>query len=369
MSGHKTFRSTKKRRKTPKIRKKRPPGTAPGETGDLEVKPTKVSVFSYSGEHFTEYKDKVAEDRIKNLDENATNWVDISGTGSYATIKEIGDKFNLHALSIEDVVNANQRSKIEHYDDTTFIVTRMIPSADKTVTRQLSIFVVKNTVITIHAGSKDCLDPVRDRLRGPASQIRKMGANYLVYAIIDAVIDTYFPVLENFADHLDFLEENLMLDTSEEEISIGRIHDVKSELLLLRRIIWGHRELLNEVLRDPPKASGEDLSIYWRDCFDHTLQQLDLVETYRDVCSSLMDLRFSISNTKSNEVMKVLTVIASIFIPLTFIAGLYGMNFNSDKSGYNMPELHWRFGYPAVLILMFLMASGMLVYFKKKKWI
>ena len=173
-------------------------------------------------------------------------------------------------------------------------------------------------------------------------------------------------MLEHFADHLDFIEESLL--NSSEEISVNKIHEVKSELMLLRRIIWAHREMVYSLVRDQPKQFDQDTMVYIRDCYDHTLQQLDLVETYRDVGSGLMDLSFSTSNKKSADIMKVLTIVASIFIPLTFIAGIYGMNFNVQSSPWNMPELNWYFGYPFALGLMTVVAIGLLVYFKIKKW-
>lgn len=357
----------KKRNKTPKVRKKAPPGSRPGSFFTDKYAKASIRLMRYTEEDFYEQELHSFEALNNELKDDEIAWVDICGLDDHQLLRQLATKFDLHHLAIADVVDANQRAKSELYASNLYVVLRMISDPDELVTEQLSIFVGKSFVITIQEKSGDCLEPIRERLRNKIGIIRSLAAGYLAYAIMDSVVDIYFPVLERFADHLDITEEHLLEDP--DSISVVSIHDIKKELLVLKGLIWGHRDLLYSIVREPPSYFSKESQIYIRDCYDHTIQQLELVETYRDVGSNLMDLYFSCADRKANEIMKVLTVVASIFIPLTFIAGIYGMNFNPQSSPLNMPELNWYFGYPMAVGLMIAVAAGLLIYFRVKKWI
>ena len=355
----------KKRQKTPRIQKKHPPGSAPGTIGKSDSSKVKIEVYSYNKDSYEVHKYHSFDDLVMGIKPGYNHWINVADLQNEKLIGQIGKHFKLHNLSLEDVIHTQQRSKAEQYDENLYVVMRVTPVLSELNTQQLSLFVGEKFVITFQETSKDCLYPIRERLKH-GNRIKASSAGYLAYAIIDTVVDTYFPILESFADHLDYIEESLL--SSSEEIPISKIHEIKSELMLLRRVIWSHREMVYSIVREEPKQLDSDTMVYVRDCYDHTLQQLDLVETYRDVGSGLMDLSFSTSNKKSADIMKVLTIVASIFIPLTFIAGVYGMNFNVQTSPWNMPELNWYFGYPIALGSMFTVAAGLLIYFKIKKW-
>ncbi len=357
----------KKRNKTPKIRKKSLPGSRPGSFSTDKYAKASIRLVRYSESHYLEKEVDSFEALQKDIHSEEMTWIDICGLNDHQLLRQLATKFDLHSLAIADVVDANQRAKSDIYTSNLYVVLRMISDPNDLITEQLSVFVGKNFVITIQEKPGDCLEPIRERLRNKVGMIRSSAAGYLAYAIMDAVVDIYFPVLEKFADHLDHMEEKLL--EHPESISIVSIHDIKKELLVLKGLIWGHRDLLYSIVRETPTFFSKDSLVYIRDCYDHTIQQLELIETYRDVGSNLMDLYFSSADRKANEIMKLLTVVASIFIPLTFIAGIYGMNFNTQASPLNMPELNWYFGYPTALGLMISVAAGLLIYFRKKKWI
>ncbi len=308
-------------------------------------------------------------DQLSNhFDETMVTWINVDGLGDTHTIRKIGELFGLHSLALEDVINVHQRAKVEPYSDHLFIVTRLIAliAPDHLESEQISIFLGKNYVVTFQQRPGDCFDPVRERIRTSRGRIRTAGADYLAYALIDAVIDSYFPVVEKFADHLEELEDQVAMRQSPEVID--RIHEVRNDLLLLRRSVRPHRDALNELVRDEHPLICSETRVFLRDCYDHTIQLIDLLEVYREMCADLRDYYLSIVSNRMNEVMKVLTIIATIFIPLGFIAGLYGMNFNTSLPG-NMPELNVPYGYEGVIALMFLVAAGMLVFFWRSGWI
>jgi len=265
------------------------------------------------------------------------------------------------------MVNANQRPKLEDYPDHIFVVLRMPRIEEEEFrTEQLGLFFGAGYVLTFQERAGDCFEPVRKRLRD-IPRNRFLQADYLAYALLDAIIDSYFPVLEAFAERLDDLEDRIALQPNAE--MIGEIFEMKHAMLAVRRAVWPTRDLLNAMLRDAVPLISDTTRTYLRDCYDHAVRIIDLVETYRELSAGLMEFYQSSVGHRMNEIMKVLTIIATIFIPLTFIAGIYGMNFNPDRSPWNMPELNWYWGYPAALLAMAALALMMIVYFRRRRWL
>ncbi len=294
-------------------------------------------------------------------------WVNVDGLGDANIISQLGEIFGLHRLALEDVINVHQRPKVEQYDRYLFLVAHMLFLSESLETEQVSFFVGKGFVLTFQEQVRDCFDPVRDRIRKGLERIRGAPADYLVYALLDAILDSYFPILERYGERLEALEEEII--TNPDEKTISRIHQNKRDLLALRRALWPLRDAINSLLRDATAFFAAETRIYLRDCYDHTIQIIDMLESYRETASSLLDIHLSSISNRMNEVMKVLTIIATIFMPLTFLAGIYGMNFNPEKSPWNMPELNWRWGYPFALGLMFAIFAGLAAYFRRKRWL
>lgn len=360
---------TRRKIATPRIRKRTPPGAMPGVVPampDVVRQKAKLTMISYSEHHYEERNVESLQDAHLKIPASGVLWLHVEGTIDPAFLEDLGTRFGLHRLALEDVVNSHQRAKIERYKDHSYMVLRLMQGGSLAYTDQLNIFVGDHFVVTLLEHKSEGLQPVKDRLHNTIGRIRQLGAGYLAYALIDAVVDTYFPLLEREADRLDDLEDNILKVPYGE--TLAGIHEVKRELLMMRRVVWAHRELVYGLMRDAPSQFDEETSFYLRDCYDHTMQQLDLVETYRDVGSNLMDLSFSLSNSRASDVMKVLTVVSTLFMPMTFISGVYGMNFNTDISPWNMPELSWMFGYPFALTLMFSAAGSMLYFFYRKGW-
>jgi len=294
-------------------------------------------------------------------------WINVDGLADLELIRRLGEVFGLHRLALEDVVNVHQRPKVEEYEGHTFIVTRMIHDGEGLTTEQVSMFLGPDVVLTFQERPGDCFQPVRDRLRRSQGIIRTRQADYLAYALLDAVIDSYFPVLEALGERLERLEEAVM-DRPHDAHAV-EIHDMKRDLLTVRRAVWPQREMANILSREALPHVSHRTRVYLRDCYDHAIQLMDLVETYREIASGLLDVYLSSVSARMNEVMKVLTIIATIFIPLTFISGLYGMNFDRDASPWNMPELGWYWGYPFALGVMAAIAIGLLIAFWRIGWI
>jgi magnesium transporter len=318
--------------------------------------------------------DKLEEREITNMEDLASfvgkwpvTWVNVDGLGDLGVLRRIGEIFGIHQLILENVVNVPQRAKGQAFEERLFIVSRMVTLNEKLETEQMSIFTGDNFVVSFQEKPGDCLDPVRDRIRKSLGRIRQLGPDHLLYALLDAVIDNYFPVLEKYGEILEGVEDQVVLKPDNETLS--QIHEIRRELLILRRAAWPMREVANWLLRETIPIITPETRIYLRDCYDHAVQIIDLLENFREVGSGLMDAYLSSVSNRMNEVMKVLTVFAVIFIPLTFIAGLYGMNFNTAKSPWNMPELNWMFGYPFALGLMASTVIGMLIYFRRKGWL
>jgi len=348
-----------------------PPGTSPGTLTERE-KPdsgeVKISLVDYNDTKLAE-KTLSKVDEIKAfLAQETISWIHIQGQPTPQLLEELAPLFEIHPLALEDIHNTGQRPKIESYDNQLFAITSLPVLLENQITsEQISIFADKNYIISFHMGNMDPFEPIRKRLRNHSGKIRSRKADYLLYCLLDIIIDEGFPVLENFGEKIEVLEEELLEKPSKE--TLKKLHAIKRELLFLRRMLWPHRDLLNKLIRDESALINDETALYLRDCYDHTVQIMDLMETYRDMTSSMLDVYLSSISYKLNDVMRVLTVISTIFIPLTFLVGVYGMNFSANsKSPWAMPELNWYYGYPLLWIGMIAMAIGMLIFFKRKGW-
>jgi magnesium transporter len=294
-------------------------------------------------------------------------WVNVCGLGDGKVVEEVGRIFSFHPLALEDVLSVQQRPKVEEYGNYLFLVARTLSLSGGLEDQQISLFVAKDFVVTFQERSTGCFEPVRERIRKGQERIIHRASDYLAYALLDAIIDGYFPVLEQYGDRLEALEDEVVSATNAE--TIVKIHQAKRDLLALRRALWPLREAVNSLLREDISLFSEETHVYLRDCYDHCVQIMDVVETYRETISGLLDVYLSSLSNRMNGIMKVLTIIATIFMPLSFIVGVYGMNFNPAKSPWNMPELQWYWGYPYVLGLMFIVVVGMLIFFRRKGWL
>jgi magnesium transporter len=358
-------RSNKHRRP---FRRHAPPGSPPGSVVvDPRAARPVIDVIAFGDERVEERRLDGPEQALGYVGQWPVTWINVSGLGDAATLEALGKAFGLHRLALEDVVNVHQRAKVEQYGDRLFIVARMPRGGDRRDTEQVSLFLGPNFVLTFLEDPGDCFDAVRNRIRQDRGRIRECGADYLAYALLDAVVDAYFPVLERYGERLDELEEEALNRRGRD--TINRIHAIKTELLILRRAIWPHREAFNALVRDANPLIHAETRVYLRDCYDHTVQMIDLVEMYRELGSDLRDLYLTSVSNRMNEIMKVLTVITTIFMPLTLITGLYGMNFDTSVSPWNMPELEWYWGYPAVLAAMAAVTVTMLTIFWIKGWL
>lgn len=306
------------------------------------------------------------------LNDGKVRWLDVDGLGDVEVLRTIGEKYGLHPLALEDVLNMGQRPKVESYDDHLFIVMDMVYyDVERCMCgEQVSMFLCENILITIQEEvGQDVFDPVRARIRTGRGYIRKSGVDYLTYALIDSIVDHCFPVLELLGDSIEKLEDDVLLKPTRDLVQ--RIQHNKRTLMQLRRYVWPSRDVVTALLHDDHDYITNNTKVFLRDCYDHTIQIMDLLETYRDVNSGLMDLYLSAVGMKTNEIMRVLTVMSSIFIPLTFVAGLYGMNFDFDGGNkpLNMPELHQPHGYIVCLFVMIAISVGQIIFFKKKKWL
>lgn len=352
-----------------KHRRRTKPGSAPGT---LTVAPQalhpQIQMMAFGPEICTETTDIAAKDLGAPVKAAALRWINIDGLGDIPTLQQIGKTFGLHVLALEDIVNLDQRPKVEAYDGHLFIVLRMPALAGSRLeTEQVTMVLGRDHVLTFQERPGDSFDPVRHRLRNPGSQIRQRGADYLAYALIDATIDAFFPILEAYGEEVEDLEDDVISQPGNRHMA--RIHRLRRNLLTARRALWPMRDMVNALLREESALIDRRTLIYLRDCQDHIAQLIEMIETYREICAGLIDIHLSSVSNKMNEVMKVLTIIATIFIPLTFIVGVYGMNFDPAAGPWAMPELGWRYGYPAVLITMAGIAVGLLIWFRSMGWI
>jgi magnesium transporter len=332
-----------------------------------DARPTSLHLVAYDGDRMVDHRTRdVAEleERVKGF---ANVWIDVEGLGDLDALRAIGERYGLHPLSLEDIVQTAQRPKVEIYDGYLFVVLRLPRLEEGVATEQVAIVLGEGFVITFGERPSEGFDAVRRRLTHSHSRMRARGGDYLVYALIDALIDSYFPIMERYGELIDELEEEVVERSTAGLVS--RVHGIRRAVMELRRAIWPLREVLNTLTREGTPYIEPDTRVFLRDCSDHVSQLLDMIEIDREVTSTLFDLHLSSLSTRMNEIMKVLTIIATIFIPLGFVAGLYGMNFDPSVSPYNMPELHWRYGYPYALLVMASIAFGMLGYFWAKGWI
>ncbi len=367
--------------------RKKQVGLAPGTlvyTGPERDHEIALTLISYRGEDFDERPVPIDAVPGAMLSDAATTWLDVSGIHDVALVETLGGHLDLHKLVMEDIVHPTQRPKLETYDDESlYIVVRMLsvgdgasPGADgergdgkrgdsgpdlHIDSEQISLILTHTGVISFQELPGDVFEPVRARLRAGKGVIREMGPDYLAYALLDTVVDHYFHVVEHVGDQIDALENDVLARPGTE--TLARINQYKREVLSLRKAVWPLREVLGGLDRSDSGLVTDRTRTYLRDVYDHTIQVVEMLETYRDLLAGLTDLYMSSVSLKMNEVMQVLTIVGSIFIPLTFVAGIYGMNFDV------MPELHWEYGYFAAWGLMATIAAGLLIFFRRKKWI
>lgn len=339
-----------------------PPGT-PIYTGEQTETPIRIQTLRFSADQFEEQEHERIETALDYLEAAGPAWINIDGLHQPEIISRVGERVALHPLVVEDILHTHQRPKLEEHEQVLYLVLRMLSMADNggVQAEQVSFVLTESTLITFQESPGDVFDPVRERIRKKQGRIRKMGADYLLYSLLDAVVDHYFVVLEQFGERIESIELALMNNPDPQ--LLHDMHALKRELLFIRRAIWPLRELVGTLERAESPFIQESLQVYLRDLYDHTIQVADTVESLRDLLSSVQDLYLSSLGNKTNQVMQVLTIIATIFIPITFVAGIYGMNFEV------MPELKWRYGYAAVWALMLVMTVGMLILFYRKRWI
>ncbi|MGQ0527102.1 MAG: magnesium/cobalt transporter CorA [Alphaproteobacteria bacterium] len=346
-----------------KLKKGQAPGTLQTPANALLPQ---IYIFAYDETNLEETGLGSPEELQPYLQKWPMLWINVDGLGDAAVIAQLGEIFQLHPLALEDVLNVPQRAKFENYESCFFLILRMIEEAKSSYfVDQLSMFCGPNFVLTFQERPGDVFDGVRDRLR-KGGRIRAAKSDYMAYALIDAAIDGYFPALEKYGDQLDKLEEEILFRADKK--SMGQVHKVKRSLQMLRLSAWPMREALAKMNGSDCPLVHNETRLFLRDCQDHVMQILDVIENYRERLSGLSDLYISSVSNRLNEVMKVLTVFSTIFMPLTFIVGVYGMNFDTSFP-YNMPELEWAYGYPTVMAFMALIAAGMIFYFWRRGWL
>jgi len=340
-----------------------PPGTLV-HVGERKTEEVRITVMDYDEHDFQEKQVSNIEDCFPFKDTTTVTWINIDGLHNTEIIEKLGKEFELHPLILEDILNTGQRPKFEDFDNYVFIVLKMLSYDEPNQTtqaEQVSLVLGANFVISFQESIGDVFEQIRDRIRNSKGRIRKMGPDYLTYALLDAIVDNYFLILEKFGEKIESMEEELVAEPNEK--TLQQIHAIKREMVFLRKSVWPLRELISSLERSESKLIKESTGIYLRDVYDHTIQVIDTVETFRDMVSGMLDIYLSSISNKMNAVMKVLTIIATMFIPLTFVAGIYGMNFKY------MPELEWKWGYLAVWIVVVIIGICMLIYFRRKKWL
>ncbi len=348
-----------------------PPGTAPGtltEVPAAQAAPLRIRLIRYSADEITVKDDVQAEECRPQLQQDGVTWVHVQGHPSKAALRELGSAFQLHALALEDVLNTGQRPKVESFDDQLFVVVSMPLMEGETVSvDQVSLFLGSNFLISFCVGAFTPFESIVKRLRDDKSHLRFQDADYLLHSLLDMVIDQGFPVLESFGLQLEDLEYQVLRTAGDG--TLEKIHTVRRELILLRRMLWPQREVINQLQRGEHELIREGTILYLRDCYDHTIQVMELLETYRDMSGGMLEIYLTSVSNRMNDVMRLLTVIATIFIPLTFIVGVYGMNFDRGAGAWSMPELGWSFGYLLVWLVMIVIALSMVLFFRRRGWL
>ena len=348
-------------------------GLAPGtliHIGERKAEEVRITVIDYNERDFQEKQVSNIEDCFQFKNTSSITWINIDGLHNIEIIEKLGKEFELHPLILEDILNTGQRQKFEDFDSYVFTVLKMLSydeASQTTQVEQVSMVLGENFVLSFQENVGDVFDQVRNGIRNAKGRIRKMGADYLTYSLLDAVVDNYFIILEKFGEKVENMEEELLVEPTEK--TLQQIHALKREMVFLRKTVWPLREMINSLERSESKLIKESTNIYLKDVYDHTVQVIDTVETFRDVVSGMLDIYLSSLSNKMNSIMKVLTMIATIFIPLTFVVGVYGMNFNTEASPWNMPELNSKWGYPGVWLVMITITCVMLYYFRRKKWL
>ena len=339
------------------------PGTLIQST-DTSLPPAKITYFEYSEDYLNERQLESLSQVLPLGNANRTVWINVDGLYDNALMQQVMDCFGIHPLVIEDIQTTTQRPKTDTYESYLFLTLKMLQWDEKDrniLAEQVSLLIGKNYVISFQEVQGDVFDPIRDRIRRNKGRIRRSPADYLAYSLVDSIVDNYFLILEEFEEQIDEVEEQIL--TAPRPNTPQAIHDLKRKILSMRKAVWPLREVVNRLEKFESTLIHNATKPYLADVYDHTIQIIDTVETIRDITSGLLDIYLSNISNSMNSVMKVLTIIATIFIPLTFIAGVYGMNFQ------NMPELSWAWGYPVVVGVMVMAAVGMLFYFKRKKWL
>ena len=342
-------------------------GLPPGSlvyTGEKKIDNVKISVIDYDQNNIQEKEVKDIKECFPFKDKPTVTWVNIDGLHDIEVIEKIGNYFEVHPLVLEDILNTDQRPKMENFDKYFFFIVKMLYFDEKLQevhTEQVSLILGENFVISFQESIGDVFDSIRERIRNSKGRIRSRGTDYLIYALLDAIVDNYFIILEKIGENVESMEEDLI--TNPTPSTLQDIYNLKREMIYLRKSVWPLREVISGLQREESALIQESTDIYLRDLYDHTIQVIDTIETFRDMVSGMLDMYMSSVSNKMNEVMKVLTIFAAIFIPLTFVAGIYGMNFEI------MPELHWQWGYLMVWIIIICVTLSMIIYFKRKKWL
>jgi len=340
-----------------------PPGTLL-HIGDKKMETTRITLMDYDELHFLEKEVKLVEESFPFKDKPTVTWINIDGIHEIEIIEKIGKYFGVHPLILEDILNTEKRPKMEDFETYIYVTLKMlkqIDNNDKILSEQVSLIIGTNFVISFMESKDDIFDPIKDRIRSGKGHIRKLGSDFLAYSLLDAIVDNYFIIMEKSGDKIEVMEEELVKNPTPG--TLRSLHDTQRELMTLRKSVWPLREVVNNMLRGESTFIHESTLIYLRDVYDHTIEIIEMIEGLRDMVSRMFDMYLSSISNKLNEIMKVLTIIATIFIPLTFIAGVYGMNFEY------MPELKWRWGYPVIWTIMVFIGVYMLNYFRKRRWI
>jgi len=340
-----------------------PPGTLV-HVGEKKANNIRITYLDYDEQNFEEKSFAKIEECFPFKTTPTVSWINIDGLHDVEVVEKLGKEFELHPLIMEDILNTGQRPKLEDFDKYIFIVLKMLSydgEKESIEAEQVSFVLGKNFVISFQERIGDTFEQIRDRIRNAKGRIRKMGPDYLAYALIDAIVDNYFVILERLGEKIESMEEEVIGDPTEK--TVQQIHSLKRQMISLRKSIWPLRELIGGIRKSESSLINETTDFYLRDVYDHTIQIIDTIDSFRDMVSGLLDIYLSNISNKMNSVMKVLTIIATLFIPLTFVAGIYGMNFEY------MPELKVRWAYGAVWLIMITIAVIMLFYFRRKKWL
>ena len=346
-----------------------PPGTLV-HVGERRTEKAKITIIDYDETKFQEKEAASVKECAPFKDKPTVTWINVDGIHDVGIIEDIGRQYGIHPLILEDILNTGQRPKMEDFESFIFIVLKMLYCDEKdneVKSEQVSLILGPKFVISFQEKEGDVFNAIRERIRNAKGRIRKMGPDYLAYSLMDATVDNYFVILERIGEKIEDMEEELVGNPTPR--TLQAIHNLKGDTIFLRKSVWPLREAIGSLERKESPLIKDATDIFLRDLYDHTIQVIDTIETSRDMVAGMVDIYLSSISNKMNEIMKVLTIIATIFIPITFVAGIYGMNFNPEVSRWNMPELNWRFGYLFAWGLMLFVALAMLAYFRRKKWL